>query len=209
MRIPLFFSFILTLAVSLATASLTHAQLIRGYGIKAGVSSSNVRSPDSFDTKRRTGFGLFAFMEWLGTSPLSIVTEAGYAQRGFATEQEGRDAQNNPTGTFRFEDRFDYLSLAAHAKVRWPSAPLAPYVLGGPRLDILLGGDPDGEGSLASSYSSTAVGGTFGAGVEISRNLPVALFAEIRYSFDVTNSLPDVPRDAYNNAFDVILGLRL
>ena len=84
---------------------------------------------------------------------------------------------------------------------------MAPYVAGGPRLDVFLGGDPD-EG-LPSSYSSTAFGGTVGGGVETSRLFPVTIFGEIRYNFDVTNSLPDVPRDAYNNAFDVLIGVRL
>jgi hypothetical protein len=152
---------------------------------------------------------VFGFVEWLGSSPVSIVTEAGYVQRGFATENEGRDDQNNPTWTFRTDERFDYISLAPQAKVRLQRGRVAPYALAGPRLDFFLGGSPDEEGSLASYHASTAFGGVLGAGLEFSQGRPVTPFAEIRYNFDVTNSLPDVPRDMYNNAVDFILGVRL
>lgn len=211
MRILYFSSVcILTLVFFTASTFPAQAQLIRGYGIKAGVTSSNVRSQNfDLEQKRRTGIGFSAFVEWLDASPLSIVTEAGYVQRGFAVEYEARDAEKNAIGTLRFDDRFDYLSFATHAKARWPNGALSPYVLGGPHFDVLLSGHPDEEGSLSSFYSATAFGGTLGAGVEFSQRLPVNLFTEIRYSFDLTNSLPDVPRDAYNNTFEVLLGVRL
>lgn len=194
------------------------AQLIRGYGVKAGVTAANVRSPDldlggetpiSFDTVRRYGVSALAFAEWLDLPFLSVVTEAGYVQRGYATETEGRDLNNNPIGTIRSDTRFDYLSFAAHAKLRAPGGVVAPYVIGGPRLDVLLGGSPGGEGSIVSYYSPTAFGITAGVGAETTELLPVVVFGEIRYNVDFTNSLPDVPRDMYNNAFDVLVGVRL
>lgn len=206
------------LLIVVAFAGPTQAQLIRGYGIKVGPTFSNVRSPDldlggeepiSFDTKRRRGFVAFAFIEWLDAPSFSVVTEGGYAQRGYATKHDVRDGQNEPVGMVRFEDRFDYLSFAALAKLRLPGGSLTPYALGGPRLDLFLGGNPNEEGTLAAAYSATALGGTFGIGAETAELLPILAFVEIRYSFDVTNSAPDVPRDAYNNAFDLLVGVRL
>lgn len=207
--------------VFIALVAPAHAQIIRGYGVKAGLTYSNVRSPDldfggsgtsiSFDTERRPGVAIFGFVEWLDMPFFSIVTEAGYVQRGFQYVEEMRTGPGS--GGYieeqTFDTRFDYLSMAALARLRWPSGALTPYVLGGPRLDFFLGGDPDEEGTLASSYASTSLGSTFGVGAEVSRGLPVALFAEARYSVDFTNALPDVPRDAYNNAFDVVIGVRL
>lgn len=204
------------LLISANIGSLAQAQMIRGYGIKAGLTLSDVHSPEltgaggtpiSFDTVHRTGFVALGFVEWLKASPLSIITEAGYVQRGFAIEFEGRDAQNNPTGKFRTEDRFDYLQLVVLAKLRLPQTRLSPYIIIGPHLGLFLGGDPDGEGSLADSYASTAFGGTGGGGIEVALQVPI--FVEIRYSIDLTNSLPDVPRDAYNNAIEVVAGIRL
>ena len=206
------------LPVVAALAAPAHAQPVRGYGVKVGPTSSDVRSPDldlggeepiSFDTKRRTGLAAFAFVEWLKAPPFSVVTEAGYVQRGYATEHQDTDVEGNPTGTLRFDDRFDYLSFAALAKLRLPGGSLAPYALGGPRLDVFLGGNPDEEGTLASAYAATASGGTFGIGAEAAGLLPVPIFIEVRYSFDVTNSTPDVPRDVYNNAIDLLVGVRL
>ncbi len=194
------------------------AQVLRGYGIKAGLTSSNVRIPEigrggdnpfRFETKSRLGPTALAFVEWLNLPALSFVTEAGYVQRGFLTEHEGRDAQNNPIGTIRNVTRFDYLTFAGQAKVRWPISAVQPYAIGGPRLDVLLGGDPDEEGTIVSHYSSIAFGGTFGVGLEAPERLPLMLFVELRYNVDLTNSLPDVPRDSYNNAFDLLVGVRL
>lgn len=205
----------LCLLISSITPSL-HGQIVQGFGIKAGLTSSDIHPtfktdgerPLIFDTKRRRGLGIFAFVEWFSPSSVSLLTEAGYIQRGFATEHGYRDAQNNPAGTIRLDNRFDYLSFSTLVKLRGPDARVVPYVMGGPRLDLFLGGTPDEEGTLASSYASTAIGGTLGVGVEFQRLLPFTLFAEARYTTDFTNSLPDVPRDAYNNAFDVLLGFR-
>lgn len=207
---------VVLLLVIVAGSRPALGQLLRGYGLKAGVTSSDVRSPDldlgreealTLDTKRRTGIVVLAYLEWLDLPAFSIVTEAGYVQRGFATESNARDAQNNPAGTVRLPTRFDYVSFAVQAKVRLPNGFIRPYAVAGPRIDIFVG-DRDEEGTLASSYSTTAFGGTIGAGLETPRLVPVTLFGEVRYNFDVTNSLPDVPRDAYNNAFDLLIGLR-
>ena len=99
--------------------------------------------------------------------------------------------------------------MAALAKLRYVDAAVVPYAAVGPHLDVFLGGRPDEERTLAYAYSSLPFGGTVGIGVEAGKILPVHLFVELRYSFDVTNSLPDVPRDANNNAFDWMLGIRL
>jgi len=207
----------LCLLLLLASLSLpAQAQWIRGYGLKAGLTSSDVRSPNVFNNDafnenrhRRTGVAAFAFVEWLDAPLFSVVTEAGYTQRGFYFEHEVRDAQNNPAGTVKTFNRFDYLSTAALAKLRYDRGAVVPYLMGGPRLNVLVGGDPDDEGSLADVFTPTAFGGTVGVGTEVDRLLPVSLFLELRYSFDVTNSLPDAPRDIYNNGFDVLLGIRL
>ncbi|WP_456428572.1 outer membrane beta-barrel protein [Rhodocaloribacter sp.] len=190
------------------------AQAIRGFGVKIGPTSSDIRTDAGFENDplvekrhRRTGLVAFVFVEWLDASPLSIVTEAGYAQRGYYTEHERRDARNDPAGTFRVTTRFDYVSSAALLKFRHTGTSLAPYALAGPRLDVFLGGNPDND-PIAEAYNSLAAGGVVGFGVETESLLPVSVFLEARYSFDLTNALPDVPRDAYNNAFDVLIGVR-
>ncbi|MEM9665581.1 MAG: porin family protein [Bacteroidota bacterium] len=215
-------SFMLRLVLLLIAVLLplmpAQAQVLRGYGLKLGPTASDINSPDlefeggdplRFDTVRRYGVAAFVYAEWFSQPFFSLVTEAGYTQRGFAIEYEGRDAQNNPSGTVRTDDRFDYLSTSMLLKARLPLRADAPYVLAGPRLDFFLGGSPSGEGTLASAYSSTAFGGSIGLGVEVDALEVLTLFVESRYGFDVTNSLPDVPRDAYNTAFDLLIGIRL
>lgn len=204
----------------IALAAPAHGQLVRGYGLKAGLTYSDVRSPDldgggerslSLDTERRPGMAILGFVEWLTTPAFSLVTEAGYLQRGFQQTVEVR-TDPGPGGALDehpLDTRLDYASVAALAKLRRPTGAAVPYISGGPRVDFFLGGTPSGDGSLASSYAPAAVGGTIGVGVEIPQALPVALFVEARYNIDISNALPDVPRDAYNNAFDLLVGVRL
>ena len=206
----------LPLLLTLAAVFPTQAQLLRGYGVKVGPVAGDVRSPGldgessiPLETERRIGLAAFAYAEWLDLPRVSVVTEAGYVQRGFAFEQANSDEEGNPAGTIRFGTRLDYLAFATQLKLRLPEGLLVPYLVGGPHLSLFLGGDPDGEGALASSYAPTAFGGAVGVGAEASRLLPFAVFGELRYGFDVTNSLPDVPRDAYNNAFELLVGVRL
>lgn len=199
----------LALLLLLAFAKNTaQAQLIRGWGGKVGLTLSNVKLDPSFDTVYRHGIAGFGYVEWLQVPGFSVVTEVGYVPRGFATEHEKRDAANMPDGTFRQYFRFDYVSTAILAKLRFERSGIAPYVAAGPRVDFYLGGDPSGTGSLAGAYSSMAYGLTTGIGVESSRLLSVTLFGELRFNYDVTNSTPDVPRDSYNRAFDLMVGTR-
>ncbi|MGH9877152.1 MAG: hypothetical protein ACRD5H_05895, partial [Nitrososphaerales archaeon] len=62
------------------------AQLLKGYGIKAGVNSSNTalsipQSAFEIDTQRRTGVNAALFVELGSSSFYSLVTQVEYAQR--------------------------------------------------------------------------------------------------------------------------------
>ena len=155
------------------------------------------------------------YAEWLNVPIISVVTELGYAQRGFSETREERDATGEPIQDVVADTRLDYVTGAVLAKVRYASAGIVPYAVVGPRIDALVnreaghfewsGGSEESE--LASLYESTALGATVGAGVEVRRGLPFSLSAEGRYEHDVTDSAPDVPRTLRNNAFSLVLGI--
>lgn len=193
-----------------------NAQVVRSFGIKAGLTVSNIRSPDfeneglsfSFDEDRRRGLLIMAFVEWIESGTLSIITEAGYIPRGNEFELSSATRADNEQGfepaITRFVRRFDYISVAVPIKARINGGNVVPYAMAGPRVDFLLDGEP--ETILVESYRSTAFGIVMGVGIENASS--ISIFGELRYNTDFTNSLPDAPRDAYNNAFDLIIGLR-
>ena len=206
------FLVVLAIAALFGASSSTHAQIVRGWGVKAGLAFSDVHSPPlagfpdfNAETRRVRGFAAHAFGEWLNVPHFSVVTEAGYAQRGYYNEQLYMNQAGTNLQTVKIITRFHYMSAAVLAKGRYQTRGAVPYLLVGPHLDILVGA-PDG--GLAEEYAATAIGGTYGLGVEVPHVLPVVVFVEARYHVDYTNSLPDVPRDAYNNVVDVLLGIR-
>lgn len=200
-------------AATLFPAAIADAQIVRSYGVTAEITSSDVRSPEvsvpggpslDFETERRIGVGLAGFVEFNTAGPMSVVTEVGYAQRGYAWEIDVRDAQNNPQGTTKLNERFDFLSLDAALKFRHAFSWITPYALAGPEVRFKLGGN----GPLSDPQSGTTYGLTSGIGAELMRGTGLGFLAEIRYAVDLSNSLPDVPRDIYHNAIDIRMGVR-
>jgi len=190
-------------------------QLIKGYGLKVGLTSSDVRvtdfpiaNPFVDNRHRRTGYGAFVFIEWKGPSFLSFVTETGYVQRGFSFDLL-EDPQNPLTFGYHSQIDLNYISTATLVRMTFLETSLSPFLLVGPRLDILVMRTPKKGRTIAESFSTVAAGGLVGAGLEMKKLLPVSLFLELRYNFDLTNSLPEGILDAYNNAFDVLIGLKL
>ncbi len=100
---------------------IAHAQLFKGFGVKLGANSANAKlaiNPEPSDlpsvdieTKRKTGFNAALFAEWFSGKPLSLITEAEYARRGFMEEQiiTGED-DPTPLGVLQLKTHLDYLS---------------------------------------------------------------------------------------------------
>ena len=166
--------------------------------------------------------GILGFAEMRITPTVSVVAEAGYVQRGFETNFEYRDEQNNPDGTLKYDERIDYLTFSAGAKARLSMGKVAPFLFAGPRLDFLVGyanrlrykGPRDVDlpqsefpksSMQAFHFISPVAGGVVAVGTEISTPLMAIQSIELRYSFDLINSTPDVPRDTYNNSWELLI----
>lgn len=185
------------------------AQSPISYGVKAGFTSSSV-STNMFadEIERREGLSAVAFAEWFDMSYFSLLTELGYVQRGYSKTVEVRNPQGERLGTEEKSTRFDYLTVAALAKLQYSGPAFQPYAVAGPRGDVLRGGAP--SNLVTDQYDTLAFGGTIGAGVELGKQLlPVPVYLEVRYNADVTNSLSCCPRDMSNQAFDILLGIAL
>lgn len=210
----LLFSALAILGTCSWSSPVTEAQLVRGWGFKGGVAVSDIDSPplsevsvnwDEYTRRLQSGAAV-AYVEWLNVPFFSVVTEAGYAPRGYYNEYERTNQEGEVVESVQEAWRFHYLTTEVLAKGRLPLQHWAPYAIAGPSLMILLG-RPD-DNLLGETYSTAAFGGTVGMGLEVPAISFVTPFIEMRYSFDVTNSLPDVPRDAYNSAAEFLLGVR-
>jgi hypothetical protein len=206
---------LLSVAVS-APPKTAPAQPHLSIGVKVGATSSGVSSTvPQHSVKRRVGFGAFGYVDWALVPHLAVVGELGYAARGFVEEQEARDAQNLSLGIVHAKSRLDYLSTSITLRASYSTGAVSPYVIAGPRLDILMSrtaGTFDFEiGSVESPfadlYESPAFGGIVGAGVDTGDLLAVPILLEVRYDFDVTDSLTG-GFEMSHNAFDILVGLR-
>lgn len=194
--------------------SESNAQLLKNYGLKMAVTSAGQKYDltlvPRLETKRRVGFNVGAFAEWLDAPMFSILTQVEYAQRGIGqvfvvTGPNGPD----PIGTKTLYSRLDYLSVPVLAKLTLHSGLFSPYIMAGPRADFFLGytSDENASNSVYDKFKKTSFGGSAGVGVQITSILPVTLLAEGRYNFDFADSYQTDLLKIRNNAFDFWLGI--
>lgn len=181
------------------------------YGLKAGLTSATVSFTPSADRiRRRRGLAAMAFAEWLEASYVSLLTEAGYTQRGYTAIVP--IVEGASLVTERRPVRFDHLTVAALARVRYPGAAVEPYAVAGPRGDVFLSGESAlGRDLTLEGYEPVAFGATIGVGVESGTGvLPVPAFLEVRYNADLTDSLACCPdEEMRHRAVDILLGIKL
>jgi hypothetical protein len=192
------------------------AQLLRHYGVKVALTSATQRYQLTLDpglgTKRRVGFNVGAFAEWLDIPPFSLVSQVEYAQRGMGQDFVLTGPSGpTPIGVRTLYSRLDYLSIPIVAKLRFPMGLIAPYILAGPRVDILLGyrSDENAFNAVYDKFKKTSVGGSAGVGIELESVLPFTVLAEVRYNFDFADSYETDFLKVRNNSFDVWLGVAL
>jgi hypothetical protein len=171
----------------------SEAQLIRSYGIKAGAviagqdwkySSLGFTIAD----KMRWGFDIGCFVEWLDISTVSIVSELHYVQKGFKDEIIVTTAASpEGVGTKELTPRIDYLSIPILVKLRMDLPSFSPYILGGPRYDILITTKPEGYDVVLNYLRKSDMGITFGGGFECSIIPDVLLGLEYRYSMSLVD----------------------
>jgi hypothetical protein len=209
-------SFILLLALTVFI-SKSQAQLLKSYGVKAAVTSSSqsytYSNPPfpSFgpDVKRRVGFGIALYAEWLNVPVISIISQMEYVQRGIGEEITITTNSPTPIRTEIRDKRLDYLSIPILAKALIPFGIVSPYILVGPRFDILLGYRDEfivGT-SIYQDFKKTMFGGTIGAGFDLTDLLPAKISVEFRYNGDLSDSYDTSLMKVRNSAYDIWVGV--
>lgn len=192
----------------------SNAQLLRNFGLKVAVTSADqkydLKLAPSLETKRRVGFNVGAFAEWFDVPLFSLLTQVEYAQRGMGQDFIVTGPSGpNPIGVKTLYSRLDYVSVPVLGKLRFPSGPVSPYIVAGPRADFFIGYKSD-EGAFNSVYDKfkkTSFGGSAGIGIQIESMLQIAVLAEARYNFDFADSHETDLLKVRNSAFDFWLGI--
>lgn len=185
---------------------------MKAIGFKAAYTSAH----QSFDytsfniePKRRAGFNVAGFVEWLDLPFFSIVSQIEYAQRGmrYEIQQTGPGGPEIIAIVTRY-NRVDYLSIPLFAKFSLPAHAISPFLSLGPRFDILLGykSDEDAYNFVYDDFKKTMLGGTISIGCETNALLPFSLILEARYNFDLADSYATQSLKVRNSSIDIWMG---
>jgi len=190
---------------------LVQPQLVNNYGIKLGITSTDLsyeNFPFTIESQRKLGFIGGVFVEWFNNPIFSMITEIEYSQKGAGYEITGTGADSpEPIGTKTYYDKLDYLSFPIYAKIKIPASVAVTYLFIGPRIDFLLGYSSEFNGNIFSKFKSTTLGGIVGLGIHPLLEIPLNPFLELRYNIDFTNSYDENGMTINNNAFNILLGV--
>jgi len=208
----------LTVGISLIvliSTSNTHAQLLRGFGLKVGAVSAyqswKYASIPDLPTETRWGLTGAGFFEFFDLPLLSGVLEFQYTQRGMTLTLPVYTESNPEVPAYYRTNRprVDYLSIPILAKVRLNTPLLVPYLVAGPRWDFLISKKGDGFDTVVDKFKTSEFNATFGIGVELSEFLPTVLIAEFRYNPSFSDAFNNNFLAVRNRSFDFLLGVRL
>jgi hypothetical protein len=192
------------LLVLILFAGISQAQLLRGMGIKAGLTFANQDwnhpitdvGPDS-----RAGFNLGIFAEFFDMPLFSVVGELNYVQKG-VRNIEGQIAETLLGGNIRL----NYLNISALAKLRIDYPAVSPYIVAGPKLDIELNRDAAVENIIVNNFNKERLGFKLGVGTEI-RFPALTMLAELIYDADFNELYNSNNLSINTKAYDLRIGI--
>lgn len=183
---------ILILAVSLAAG----AQAETDFGIKAGVSISNIKGDNTDGLDSKTGFMVGGFASIPISAPAAIQPEVFYVQKGAKFGLGGADASF----------KLDYIEIPVLFKYTVDGESARPFFLLGPSLGFKMSAKTEVEGTSedVEDVASTDFGLVFGLGMNMQQFL-----IEFRYTLGLSNinDLEGDPDSLKNSAFGILAGI--
>jgi hypothetical protein len=206
----------------LATAFPVQAQDGVRFGVKAGVTSAELRTEDfGYEALRSLNVGVFAVVPMRGS--LGALAHVDLHRKGYRVG-EIRDVTNTRLGSDA-DFQYDYVSLLVAPRY---GAALGTggtffYAFAGPRLDVLaadrlIATTPEGDrepldaealGFEQETFDGVVFGASAGLGLDLTRVLPAPLLLELRYDADVTAAAALFDRDHRFRTFSLRLGFAL
>lgn len=207
--------------IGLVFTSISHAQVISGYGFKFGPVLSkqkfyNQKMSIDYSTdlnvylERRPGPQIGIFVDFLQNPYFNVQAEINYHQSG--SQKYFEIVNNIDTGE---ESKFitldyllEYLSFSAAVMFKHNFKAIQPYFITGPNLNILLKNKASGI-FIADDPNSFTISSVFGGGIEFPDLLASGLILELRYNFDITNAAKTDNFDMKNQLWQFLVGVRL
>lgn len=188
-----------------------YSQYIKSVGLKDGVILAsqkwNYLSMNwTLDNQYRYGIDCGLSIEWIKESPVTLLTELHYLQKGMKDKVMVTTAQN-PDGTGEYKTllpEVNYLSIPILAKYSMNYSSLSVYGLAGTRIDYLLSTKGDGFDVVINKFKKIDFGGSFGIGVEKNSSLNNAFGFELRYSPNFTESYSTSLLNVSNHSFEIL-----
>jgi len=203
--------------ITTAVIAPVYGQFPAAYGIKAGVSIANQSWRFSnldytLETEAIYSVCGALFVEAFKGEHFSFQFDLAYEQKGSSTSTESITVHHFKEGSITANEGtvsssyFKYLSFSPMARYRFELEHLIPYLLLGPRLDVLLNYSTDSEWPL-ESWQGYAVGLTVGVGMEYSFG-QMNLLTEIQFQPDLSPLTNQEPLLINNNMLAIWLGIR-
>jgi len=201
--------------ILLTFISTSQAQLIRGYGLKAGVTGSSQEWDynylTDFTPETRWGINVGVFSEFLNIPYFSLVAEMNYVQKGMKDKIAITTPENPDTGEFiEWDTRVDYINLSALGKIRIDFELLTPYLIIGPKCDFEINkiSSIDGAKIVEDNFNEIMYGFKIGIGSEIKFD-SFNLLAEILYDYDINHLYDGEYLTVNSGSFDFRIGISL
>ena len=148
----------------------------------------------------------------IARSDFSMQVDLGYSGKGSRTSVTSitvnhlEDDQITVNEGAESVSTFNYFTISLLARLRAQKGPLTPYLLLGPRMDLLLAYDTDSPYPL-EDQNDLLVGLTGGAGFEYGSGR-LGFFTELQYQPDLSPVTNQEPLHVNNNALLITLGVR-
>ena len=185
-----------------------------GFGIKAGLSSSGQSYEydiAGFEVERLGQYGISAgiFLSYKVSNLPELRFEVDYVQKGSSIEVlKTFEQYPDVYERIKIQDRIHYISINVLALPalhnRWT---IAPYLIIGPRVDILAGSTSEIPSLVLDDLKSTVFGATIGAGIILNSNSAVSLLVEIIYNPDFSYAYEKGVLTVRNNTLQLMTGI--
>ena len=190
---------------------------MESFGFKAGVSMANQSykfTPIDYtmETESVVGPTFGFFLEVLKGAHFSFQMDLAYTSKGSKTTTESITVNHMDNDRIYVNEgdlltsKFSYLSFSPMGRYRFEMEGMIPYLLLGPRLDILLSYETDSDYPL-ETQNNLILGLTLGTGLEFTLS-KLSLFAELQYQPDLSPVNSTEPLLINNDMLSVTLGLR-
>ena len=193
---------------------LAPSAMSQEFGIKGGLSYSDQSykydlSSFNSDRLKQTGITAGAFFSYDIWLLSGLRFEFNYVQKGSSIEiLQTEEFGPAILGKIKIVDRLDYLSLnILLTPGLYDNSTLAPYLVLGPRADILLNTSSEIPSLVFDNLSPIIFGATAGLGISLALSNSTSLLIEGVYNYDFSFAYDKEILTIKNNAVLVTTGL--